>query len=70
MGTSWNKAYNNSTAGLMSGGVTTDSNNNVIVTFTSRGSDYSYYGIKYDPNGNELWSKVLYDSGEWIVPLA
>lgn len=41
-------------------GVAVDSDDNVIVTGYSEdaGGDYDYYTIKYDQNGNVLWSKA------------
>ncbi len=45
-------------------GVAIDSNNNIIVTGYG-GSSYDYITIKYDPDGNPLWTPafITYDSG-------
>lgn len=46
--------------------VAADFNNNIIVTGKTwvEGNYYDYYTIKYDPNGNALWSKS-YDGANW-----
>ena len=59
----WHKAYD-SGYGDWASDVAVDSEDNVIVTgyTANQTGDTDYYTIKYDEDGNEIWSKS-YDSG-------
>ncbi len=68
--TLWTATYsaNNSTYEYVRGGVAVDASNNIYVSgyvYYSNNNYNNYYDlfvVKYDPNGNLLWSKI-YDSG-------
>ena len=61
----WNVTYDSGNADFAHG-VTTDSQDNIIVTGQSQiiPAPTDYYTVKYFPNGTEIWS-VTYDGGDW-----
>jgi uncharacterized delta-60 repeat protein len=60
----WNRVYDGGSTFDEGGDVAVDSEDNVIVTGRSRLSgDDDYFTIKYDSNGNWIWSKA-YDGGK------
>ena len=60
----WNVTYDSGNADFAHG-VTTDSQDNIIVTGQSQiiPAPTDYYTVKYFPNGTEIWS-VAYDGGD------
>ena len=60
----WNATYDGGTDVDEARGVATDSNDNIIVTGTSKppGGDRDYYTIAYNSGGTELWN-ATYDGG-------
>jgi len=59
----WVKRYDGGYGNDYGRGVVSDSSNNIIVTgyILNNASNYDYYIIKYDANGNLVWAKT-YDS--------
>lgn len=62
----WTKIYDSGNDDF-SLAVVSDSANNVIVTgYLFNGKNNDFYTLKYDSNGNVIWSKS-YDGGKTII---
>ncbi|OGW56606.1 MAG: hypothetical protein A3D21_05860 [Nitrospirae bacterium RIFCSPHIGHO2_02_FULL_42_12] len=60
----WSRAYDTDGFQGIAFGVAVDRQVNVVVTgYSYNGSNSDYFTIKYDPNGNELWTRT-YDGGD------